>query len=152
MPSYFFDSSALAKRYHSKVGTETVDEIIQAADSTIRISRLTMVEMASVFAIKVRTQFITRDDADALLRQLREDLISHRYEVVPAGEPEFKTAERMIEQYAFRYRLRSLDALQLAVALSLNRQSMVDHFVASDKILCEIATLEGFSVINPEQP
>jgi len=49
-----------------------------------------------------------------------------------------------------RSRLRALDALQLAVALALRNQKLVDHFVAADAIPCEVAGLEGFSVINPE--
>jgi hypothetical protein len=36
------------------------------------------------------------------------------------------------------------------VALSLKNQALVDYFVAADKILCEVAGLEGFSIVNPE--
>ena len=62
----------------------------------------------------------------------------------------FAMADALVERYAFDFRLRALDALQLAVALELRNQQLVDHFVAADKILCEVATLEAFSVINPE--
>jgi hypothetical protein len=58
----------------------------------------------------------------------------------------------LVERYAFELRLRAMDALQLAVALELRNQKLVEHFVAGDAILCEVAALEGFSVINPEQP
>lgn len=44
MASYFFDSSALAKRYHPG-GTEAVDGILNAAGNEICISRLTVVEL-----------------------------------------------------------------------------------------------------------
>ena len=53
-----------------------------------------------------------------------------------------------VERYASR--LRALDALQLAVVIELRNQRSVDHFVAADAILCGVAKLEGFSVINPE--
>lgn len=150
MAAYFFDSSALAKLYHPEVGTPTVDRIIETAENKIRISRLTVVELPSVFAIKVRTQFINRDDAGVFLRQFREDIISRKLEVFAVREPEFAAAERLIERYAFDLRLRALDALQIAVALSLKNQALVDYFVAADKILCEVAGLEGFSIVNPE--
>ena len=143
MAVYFFDSSALAKFYHPEVGTPAVDRIIQAADSKIRISRLTVVELPSVLAIKVRTQFINRDD-------VRQDIISQKFEVFAVREIEFATAERLIERYPFNLRLRALDALQIAVALSLKNQALVDHFVAADRILLEVAGIEGFSVVNPE--
>jgi hypothetical protein len=58
--------------------------------------------------------------------------------------------ELLVERYAFDLRLRALDSLQLAVALELRNQKLVDHFVAADTILCKVAGLEGFSVINPE--
>jgi predicted nucleic acid-binding protein len=68
LAGYFFDSSALAKLYHPEVGTPEVDRIVQAPGSRIWISRLSVVELPSVFAIKVRTQFISREDAAMFLR------------------------------------------------------------------------------------
>jgi predicted nucleic acid-binding protein len=146
--SYFFDSSALAKRYHPEVGTPAVDKIVNAAGNEIRISRLTLVELPSVFAIKVRTHFISREDAHALLRQFREDILTNKFAVFAIREPEFAMAERLVEQYAFDMRLRALDALQLAVALRLRHQGRIDYFVAADNVLCEVAAMEGFSVLN----
>jgi hypothetical protein len=98
----------------------------------------------------VRTGSINRDDADLFLRQFRKDVATGKLEVFSIGESEFTTAELLVERYAFDLRLRALDALQLAVALELRNQKLVDHFVAADAILCEVAGLEGFSVINPE--
>ena len=98
----------------------------------------------------MRTEFINRDDARVFLRQFREDIISRKFEVFAVRETEFAAAERLIERYAFDLRLRALDALQIAIALSLKSQALVDHFVAADKILCAVAALEGFSVVNPE--
>jgi predicted nucleic acid-binding protein len=152
LAGYFFDTSALAKFYHPELGTPEVDEIMKAVGARIRISRLTVVELSSVFAIKVRTQFISREDARLFLRQFREDVVSRRFEVFGVGESEFALAERLVEQYAFEMRLRALDAVQLAVALGLRRQGLIDRLVAADKTLCEVAALEGFSVFNPEHP
>jgi hypothetical protein len=115
--AYFFDSSALAKFNHPEVGTPVVDKIFQASDSRIRISRLTVIELPSVFAIKVRTGFITRDDALVFLRQFRADIASQKFEVFAVREAEFAAAERLIERYSFDLRLRALDALQIATAL-----------------------------------
>jgi uncharacterized protein len=152
LAGFFFDTSALAKLYHQEVGTATVDQIVQTSDNQIRISRLTVVELPSVFAIKVRTQFITREDAQLLVRQFREDIVSGKFEVFAVREPEFALAERLLEQYAFDFRLRTLDAIQIAVAIGLRTQEAIDHFVASDQVLCDVAAREGFSVLNPEHP
>ena len=150
MAGYFFDSSALVKLYHREVGTPIVDQIVGATGNFLRVSRLTVAELTSAFAIKVRTQAISREDANVFLHQFRADVASGRVEVFAIGESAFAMAELLVERYAFDSRLRALDALQLAVALELRKQELVDHFVAADAILCEVAKMEAFSVINPE--
>jgi len=45
---------------------------------------------------------------------------------------EFALAESLIEQHAFDKPLRTLDAVQLAVALGLKSLGLMDHFVAAD--------------------
>lgn len=63
----------------------------------------------------------------------------------------FKDAEHLIGKHSFTRRLRTLDALQLAVALDLASQTLLDHFVIADRALGEVAALEGLSVIDPER-
>lgn len=150
MAGHFFDSSALVKLYHPEAGTTAVDEIVNASGNSVRVSRLTVAELTSAFAIKVRTKSISHEDADVFLRQFRSDIATGKLDIFTIGESEFTTAELLVERYAFNSRLRALDALQLAVALELRNRKLVDHFVAADAILCEVARLEGFSVINPE--
>jgi hypothetical protein len=48
--------------------------------------------------------------------------------------------------------LRTLDGMQLATALRVHRAIFIDAFVCADQRLCEIATLERLTVIDPEQP
>jgi uncharacterized protein len=152
LAGFFFDSSALVKLYHPEAGTGAVDQIVGTSGNLIRISRLSVAELTSAFAIKVRTQSISREDADLFLRRFRGDVTGGKLEVFSIGESEFAMAELLVERFAFEFRLRALDALQLAVSSELRSQKLVDHFVAADAILCEVARLEGFSVINPEHP
>ncbi len=144
-------SSALVKFYHQEAGTEEIDRIVNGRANVTRISRLTVAELTSAFAIKVRTHSLDREDADMFLRQFRADITTGRLEVFSVGDPEFAMAELLVERHAFNLRLRALDALQLAVALELRNQKLAEHFVAADMILCEVAGREGFSVINPER-
>ena len=58
---FFLDSSALIKLYHNEPGTERVDHLFAATDTTLVISELTAVEMYSALARKVRTGEITAD-------------------------------------------------------------------------------------------
>jgi len=152
LSAYFFDTSALAKLYHPEIGTPQIVEIVEATGALVRISRLTVIELRSVFAIKVRTQVITREDVSLLLRQFQEDVVSRRFYVFAMHESELALAERLIEQHAFDRPLRTLDAVQLAVALGLKSLGLIDYFVAADAALCEVAAREGLSVVNPEHP
>jgi predicted nucleic acid-binding protein len=95
LAAYFFDSSALAKLYDPEVGTPEVDRIVEHAGNQIRISRLTVVELPSVFAIKERTRFISREDAGLFLRQFREDIVARKFQVFAVREAEFAVAERL---------------------------------------------------------
>jgi len=58
----------------------------------------------------------------------------------------------LIERHGSGYGLRTLDSLQLAVALNLYRGGAMDHLVTADKVLCKVAAAEGVSVIDPESP
>ena len=79
MSAYFFYTSALAKVYHPEIGTPKVVEIVEAIGAQVQISRLTVVELRSVFAIKVRTQAVNREDVSLLLRQFQEDVVSRKF-------------------------------------------------------------------------
>ena len=72
--------------------------------------------------------------------------------LVAVSEFHFPAAERLIIRYGDRQGLRTLDALQLAVALEVQHRIGIDALVAADRVLCEVAILEGFAVLNPEHP
>ena len=49
-------------------------------------------------------------------------------------------------------RLRTLDALQLAVALEVHQQTQLSFFVSADENQCRAAKAEQLVVLNPTQP
>ncbi len=53
---HFFDTSALAKYYHREIGTDRVEQLLDQPASPVFISRLTAIEIQSVFA---RSTFVT---------------------------------------------------------------------------------------------
>ena len=57
-----------------------------------------------------------------------------------------------LKQHGNTFRLRTLDALQLAVALDVHRRESLDAVVAADNALCQVGAAEGLPVINPEVP
>jgi len=126
--------------------------VFDEADRQIIISRLAGVELHSALALKTRTGHLDRERSAALRIRFLDDVTSGAISLVAVSEFHYPAAERLIIRYGDRLGLRTLDALQLAVALDLHRRVGVDIVVAADKVLCEVATLEGFAVLNPEHP
>jgi hypothetical protein len=58
----------------------------------------------------------------------------------------------LIERHGASHGLRTLDSLQLAVAPSLHRGGAVENLVAADKVVCNVAAVEGMPVIDLESP
>ena len=152
MVDYFLDSSAVGKHYHVELGTPEVDRLLKEPGARHFISRLTVIEVQSVFAGKVRMGIITEADFQLLRRRFLTDVTRRQFHVVRVTGFHYQEAERLIKKHAISRSLRTLDALQLSVALDLRKRGMLDHFVCADKNLCVVAGAEGLSVINPEQP
>ena len=151
MANSFLDTSALVKYYHPEEGTVGVTRLVQERDSRHYISRLGIVEAQHAFAIKLRTGEITETDFEGLRQRFLGDIAQGQFQPVRVTEPHYREAERLIVAYR-RRRFRTLDALQLAVALDLHRRGMIDDFVCADTSLCEAAQEQALSIVNPVQP
>ena len=79
------------------------------------------------------------------------DIAQGQFQHVRVTEPHYREAERLIVAYR-RRRFRTLDALQLAVALDLSRRGMTEYFVCADTRFYETAQEEGLVILNPVQP
>jgi uncharacterized protein len=148
MANAFIDTSALVKYYHPEDGTQEVTRIIEGPGARHYISRLSLVETVSAFAGKFRLGHIDEQGFADLCRRFYYDIGQGRCRVMPVTTSRYQAAMQLIEKH-FRMSLRTLDALQLAVALALSHQGMIDHFVCADQRLCDTATEEGLSVLNP---
>jgi len=152
MPDYLLDTSALAKHYHEEAGTDVIEQVLQTPASSFFISRLTTIELHSVFARCVRTQELDVDAFQALRQRFFADIVEGKLTVVRVTDEHFRIAQDLLLSHATERGLRTLDALQLAVAVDLNGLGLLDHFVCSDAKLCSVATSTGLAVLNPEVP
>jgi predicted nucleic acid-binding protein len=152
LAQYFFDTSAAVKYYHTEPGTERVSAIFSEPGQTLRISSLGLLEIQSAFALKVREGVLDPRAAGMQRARLMLDIASGAIDVYSVTDRHFADAERLIARHGSSQRLRTLDALQLAVALDLAAQDLLDFFVVADRALGEVARLEGLTIINPEQP
>jgi len=147
---YFFDTSALVKRYHKEEGTEQVRNIFAPTENLVRISTLGAVEIHSAFAVKVRAGQLTREAAQVLTDGVLADLVSGRVKPYSVTDRHFADAERIVRQFSYDHRLRSLDAIQLSVALDLRSQGPADSIVTADRTVQDVASLIGLAVLNPQ--
>lgn len=152
MAVYFFDTSALSKHYQPEPGTAVVDGLLAEPDSRHLISRLSMVELHSALAKRVRAGQLTAAEFWMLTRRFRADVRTKRLRVVRVQVSHFVSAEQLIRRHGLTENLRTLDALQLAVALDLNEPGNPITFVCADQALCAIAVAEGLVVVNPAAP
>ena len=147
---YFFDTSAFTKFYYQELGSVRVTAIFQETESSIHISNLVFVETQSAFAMKVRTGALDLSSAEKAMSRVFKDIESGLVIAARLNETHLDAARLLVGKYGYTRRLRTLDAIQLAVALDLHRQGLADTFVAADKFLAEVAALEGLAVENPE--
>jgi len=100
----------------------------------------------------VRTRAIDNADFGLLHRRFLTDVTRRQFSVVRMTGVHYQEAERLIRTQALHRSLRTLDALQLAVALDVQQRVGLDHFVCADRNLCTVARWAGLAVINPEEP
>jgi uncharacterized protein with PIN domain len=110
LPGYFLDTSALAKLYRKEAGSDVVDRIFLDAGSQRIISRLAIVEMESVFAMKARIGEIDQQAVVIARRRLEADLGRRRLLVAAVNDEHLRGARQLLIKYGVTEALRALDA------------------------------------------
>jgi uncharacterized protein len=129
MPHYFLDTSALVKHYHTELGSPMVHQLLGESGANYSIARLTLTEMPSVFAKKVRMGEIGDAEIDRLRLRFFADVRNRAVMPVRILNAHFESAGNLIERHGKTRQIHTLDAIQLAVALSLQQPTAIDHFV-----------------------
>ena len=150
MAVYFFDTSALVKYYHQETGHQHVVDLIEHAENDIRISHLSYVEWHSALARQVRTQAISADDFSRLRSRFYSDLKGRKIKTIACSNAHLWQAKRLLCTHALTQSLRTLDALQLAIALHFHRRIPLAAFVCADTAFCPVVEKAGLLVLNPE--
>jgi predicted nucleic acid-binding protein len=151
MSHFYFDSSALVKRYLREPGSIWVRSLASpAAGHTIVVATITRVEVAAAFAARHRMPGgISRMQRDSALSLLLAHLSAH-YQIAPLDNRTLSLAVNLTQVY----RLRGYDAVQLATALSTNHLLISGGlpglaFITADSDLLIAAEVEGLISDNP---
>lgn len=152
MSDFYFDSSALVKRYISESGSSWVSGMFDPSlGHDAFIAAITPVEMIAAIARRARGKSITQDQATTAYSLIRSDLQTG-YQVVELNEAVLTSAMQLAESHA----LRGYDAVQLAGALEINTLLLNNDlpplvFVSADTELNKVAAAEGLAVEDPNQ-
>ncbi|MEW6210733.1 MAG: type II toxin-antitoxin system VapC family toxin [Acidobacteriota bacterium] len=150
MAVYFFDSSAVVKRYIIETGTTWIVGIVDPmANNRIYIARITAVEVVSAITRRVRNGSISISDGSAAIAKFRRDL-TNIYSSIDIAPLIVAAAMQLAETHA----LRGYDAVQLATAIDVNTQWVnlgmpALTLVSADADLNAAAATEGLSIEDP---
>lgn len=121
-----------------------MDELIEAEDSEVVITSLSVVEIASALRRKQNRDEITSGDVDRLLSSFFEEALAE-FVILPMDESFSETALDLVLQS----NLRTLDSLQLAAALSIVTETSTPVFVCADRELADVAAEHGLEIRIP---
>lgn len=148
--AYFVDSSALVKRYVLEIGTAWVRGVTRRNPSkVIYVANITAVEVTCAVARRRKGGTLPPSRALSIIRRFRQHLAA-RYTV-------FEVTPDLVNDAVGRgstHALLAYDAVQLAVALEVNRSHQADGFrpitlISADQDLNAAATAEGLTVEYP---
>jgi len=148
--AYFFDSSALVKRFARETGTSWVINLLKPTNGNrIYIARITYVEVISAIIRRVKGNSLSQADGAKAVRRFRRAFEQNLLKVEISSKL-IDTAARLAENYS----LRAYDAVQLAAALEIhverkNVNARSITLVSADDALNAAASSEGLIVDNP---
>jgi hypothetical protein len=148
--AYFFDSSAVVKRYVQETGTAWVLSVTDpAAGHAIYVARITGVEVVSALTRQARSGALSPTAAPTALTQFRHDF-AHQYHLVDITPTLLARAMALAETHA----LRGYDAVQCAAALVVHTYRQILQMpaltlVSADDALNTAAAVEGLLVDDP---
>lgn len=137
----FLDTSSLVKLYDpTEAGVSALLAGLTPVTHIV-LSELTQVEIVNAFQRKVRRGDLLASEAAAVLATFRQSQAD--YEWVPLAAPVLAHASYLLQVHS-GLALRSLDAIQLACALSPTSQATL--FFAHDQRLVSAAQASGLQV------
>jgi predicted nucleic acid-binding protein len=150
MTHYFFDSSAVVKRYIPERGTPWIRSLLPPnAANVIMFANVTQVEIMSGVQRRTREKQISQRTAQAI-RLLVDHHASRAYMVIGLSLDLIQRAENLLETYP----LRAYDSIQLASAIEANIHLLAGGlppliFVSADNRLLMAASSEGLQIDDP---
>ena len=148
--AYFFDSSALVKRYVEEIGSSWILSITNSSSNNyLYVVEITLVEALSAIGRRQREGNLSGEQVNVILEDIRFDF-QNVFQIIEIDQNLIDVAGELVLQYP----LRAYDAIQLASALQVRSllTSFPDIqliFVSADDRLLNIARIETLLTENP---
>lgn len=123
---YYFDTSALLKRYFNEKGTANLVSLFNQKEVIAATSAITWIEGYHVICRKALDIHLSLSIRNKLLKTFLGDLKDCK--IVPYHEPIIKLAQKII----LKKPIKTLDAIHIASALFLKKQKLTTYFTSSD--------------------
>ena len=145
---FYFDTSAIVKRYHLEQGTEFIDQILgdRAPQDQFHTSFLTLLEVISAIERLADLGQLRRGVVRPTLARFNSDLYQ-QFDLWPISNEIITSAATIVG----KHKLRSADAIHLATALLLSLAAPDSRIamVSSDRKLVRAGRQAGFLVLDP---
>jgi len=143
MVSAFFDSSVLVAFYLAEPHSAAARRAV-TGEPPAPFTALHRLEVRNALRLQVGRERITREESDAVLRLLDDDLAAGRLAQIPVDlYAVFERAEALSARHTARLLSRSLDILHVAAALELG----CTRFVSFDSRQVKLAAAAGLRAV-----
>ena len=145
MPFYYFDSTALVKRYCPERGTRVVNALLSKRGKVAVVTTPTISEVYAVLANQAKQGELTRDDWYSVIYKFESEASRGLFQFMTPTIETFLTTKLLTMDNPG---LRGAQVVHLALALELKPLRL--SLVSADRRLLEACRPLGIKPINPE--
>ena len=146
MPYYYFDSTALVKRYSMERGTRIVNRLLVKRGKVAILPTLSVTDFYAIMSTRAQEGQITRDDCYSTLYKFEIESKQGLFQFIVPTVRTYLTTKELVLEYPF---LRSPQVMHLALALELKPLRLT--VVSADTHLLAASKTAGLHIINPEE-
>ena len=146
MPYYYFDSSALVKRYSMERGTRIVNKLMVKRGKVAILPTWSVTDFYATLSNRAQQGEITRDDCYSVLHKFEIESRQGLYQFIVPTLKTYLSTKDLVLEYPF---LRAPQVMHLALAVELKPLRLT--VVSADTQLLAASKTAGLHIINPEE-
>ncbi len=144
MVVYYWDTSALLKKYINEVASSRVREVLFKAQNMMLTSKFTELEIYSALERLKKMKQLQSPDYRQIFHDIEKDFFKGVWSIVSICNEHIEKSKKILRQRS----LRVGDSLQLSAALISSKQFQNFTFCSADHKLLEAARLEGLKCMD----